>query len=506
VCAAPSQIVQLELESTADGTVDLALAGNYADAALAAGTVAVVGGHAQVTLQTSSTPTTFAVVARPGGDVTTTGATVEVAVGASGFARVLATPTYTGNRAAPAFLATTVVLSTCAELGGTASADGGAPAAQPWLSEPAGTPIALSVPAEERFAVEVRVGHYVTGCADVAPLAATTTTTVSVTAYDVPMALGQTDLNATFTFAPTSQESSAWTSALAAAVGVAGDQDAGAPPDTVAGAFFDSATDGTPDGTALLAAMDALVPSADQAAFEQSETTGGWAAATQTWLGAHAPSMNARAVAWLQMAATDAIGPLVVHLGPGTVLDTDPVTATTFGPSALTATLAGITVPQSFSWSANADDTVHLAGSISLAARTYAVNEANADAASAVAGATDVPSAIASEIDCAGLAASLVGTSDAYVGCGAACVATLCAQAIGATWSTAVLATTSPTAPGNGTLQISLTLGAPAQVGDTAEPVYFEGSWLGQVTETPSGVPAPFSIGGTVTGLAPQSP
>jgi hypothetical protein len=477
--------VQLELGSTADGTVDLALAGNYADAALAASTVAVVGGHAQVTLQTSSTPTTFAVVARPSGDSTTPGATVEVAVGASGFARVLATPTYTGNRAAPAFLAAAVVLSTCAELGGTASGDAGAPAGttQPWLSEPAGTPIALSVPAEERFAIEVRVGHYVTGCADVAPLAATTTTTVSVTAYDVPMALGQTDLNATFTFTSTP---SAWTSALESAAGVAGGEDAGAP---VAGAFFDTAS----DGTALLDAMQALVPPADQAAFLGSRTTGGWNAATQTWLGAHAPSMNARALAWLQMAATDALGPLVLHLGPGTVLDTDPVTVTAFGPAALTATLAGITVPQSFLWSADADDTVHLQGSVSIVPSTYVVNEADAHAASAVAGATDVPSGIALAIDCGGLATSLVGSGDAYGGCDSTCLATLCTQAIASTWSAAATTTSSA-------LQMSLTVGAPTQVGDTAEPVYFEGSWLGQLTGATNG------IGGTVTGLAAQSP
>jgi hypothetical protein len=47
---------------------------------------------------------------------------------------------------------------------------------------------------------------------------------------------------------------------------------------------------------------------------------------------------------------------------------------------------------------------------------------------------------------------------------------------------------------------MSLTVGAPTQVGDTAEPVYFEGSWLGQLTGATNG------IGGTVTGLAAQSP
>jgi hypothetical protein len=426
--------------------------------------------------------------------VTTPGATVEIAVGASGFARVLAEPTYTGNRPAATFLATAVVLSTCAELVDSASADAGAPAGatHPWLSEPAGTPIALSVPAEERFAVEVRVGHYVTGCADVAPLAATTTTTVSVTAYDVPVALGQTDMNATFTFASTP---SAWTSALATTAGVANDGDAGAsaPDGSVAAAFFDTTLDETSDGTALLDAMEALVPSDDQATFQQSRATGGWDAATQTWLSAHAPSMNARAVAWLQMAATDALGPLVLHLGAGTALDTDPVTVTAFGPAALSATLAGVAVPESFSWSADADDTVHLAGSIFLAPTTYLVNEADSHAASAVTGATDVPSAIALQIDCGGLATSLAGSGDAYAGCDSTCLATLCAQAIASTWSAA--AASKSTA-----LQMSLTVGAPAEVGDTAEPVYFEGSWLGQLTGATNG------IGGSVTGLAAQSP
>jgi hypothetical protein len=486
-------VVQIQLASTTDGTVDVALAGNYADAALAASTVTVVGGHAQVTLQTSSTPTAFSVVARPSGAPAAPEAALAVAVGASGFARVLAVPSYTGNRAATTFLATAVVLSTCAELDGTASPDAGPPAgsAGPWLSEPAGTPIALSVPADERFAIEVRVGHYVSGCADVAPLAATTTSTVAVAAYDVPMALGQTDMNVTFTFDLTSPQSAAWTANLSAAAGVGGGEDAGAAADTVAGSFFDTEIDMESDGSALLDAMKALVPSADQAAFQQSRTTDGWDATTQTWLGAHAPSMNARAVAWLGEASNDGPGLLVLHLGPGTVLDTDPVTVTTFG--ALTGTLAGLTAPHPFNWSADADDTVHLEGTLALDATAYVAHEADAYAASAVTGATDVPSAIASEIDCSGLATSLVGSGDAYGTCGSTCVAALCAQAIGATWSAAAVSNRSP-------LQMSLAVGAPTEVGDTAQPIYFAGSWLGQVT----GVPA--NIQGTVTGLAAQSP
>ncbi len=69
-----------------------------------------------------------------------------------------------------------------------------------WTSGPGGDAIGVQTTPGERTAVQMRIGHYAFGCADVDPLAPASTLVVPVQIYDVPMALTLTDLESTFSF------------------------------------------------------------------------------------------------------------------------------------------------------------------------------------------------------------------------------------------------------------------------------------------------------------------
>lgn len=185
------------------------------------------------------------------------------------------------------------------------------------------------------------------------------------------------------------------------------------------------------------------------------------------------------------------MGAIALHLGPGAT-GTATITPTTIG--GLSASVAGLSTPPSFTWTAEADDTVHLAGSVTLSSSPYIAQLADAAATKAVPSATDVASAISTGIDCAGMAASLVGTGDAYGTCDASCFAGVCSAALEAAWSNALA---SP-AGGTDAITISLAVGTPAAVGENAEPQYFEGGWLGEVAGPL--VATPFAISGTAVG------
>src|SRR5580704_6027758 len=88
LCSAPSQAVTVGILADRDETVTLSLQGDYGDAALTASTVAVVGGHGQVTLETSSSPSSFTLVARAGGAASAPAASLSILVGESGNATV----------------------------------------------------------------------------------------------------------------------------------------------------------------------------------------------------------------------------------------------------------------------------------------------------------------------------------------------------------------------------------------------------------------------------------
>jgi hypothetical protein len=478
ICVAPSQVVTFAIDGPKGTVVSLSLEGNYADAALTTGQVTLTDTPTKVTLECSSTTAAFSVVARAGADAIP----LPVTVATSGSAMVQAAAIYGGHRPTPELFATKFDLSTCAEL--TASAPDAAVA--PWISGPSGAAIALGVPAGERVAVQMRIGHYAFGCADVDPLAPNSSLALPVQVYDIPMALSLTNLAASFSFASDASGTDGWAGVASAAT------------TRVKGAFFASAT---PDGTALLDAMRAaILAPADQAQFDQLRQAKGWDMTAMGWLGkpAHLPSIKERVAIWLDAAASDSIGPLVLQIGNATGTGTAPAVATSLGPLSWVA--AGLTQPAPFQWTADANDTVHLSGSIDLVSTPLFAHGADLHAATTAKGAFDCPSAIALAIDCAGLASLLVTTGVSYGACGATCTASLCASALTAAWKSAA----APAAGGADAVHVTITASAPGTVGDLAEPAYVTGGWLGNASG--AGVPSPFAVTGNLVATEPPAP
>jgi hypothetical protein len=488
ICVAPSQIVTFGVSGSSGTAVTLSLQGGYGDAALTAQDVVLTGGTTSVMLESASTTAAFDVVARLVGAAADQTLSLHVTVSPSGTASIEATPVYAGRRAATSFYVTDFVLSTCSDLilnppdaGSVTWAEGGADAAIP-----------LVVPAGERVAVDVRIGHYAYGCTDVDPLVPEAGTAIEVPVYDVPMALSLTNLQATFSYTLDGNAASSWEATMQAAVA------------RIESAFFGTTE---AEGSALLDAMRAVLPTAaNQSQFDTLRASGGWNAKAAAWMSAHTPSIAARAATWLGQAQTANVGPFVLAIGPEpSGSSTAQVTAVSFGP--LSAMSAGIAQPMPFEWSAYANDTVSLSGAFDLAATPFVAALADAQASAAVAGAVDVPSAIAVGINCGGFATAVVGAGVSYGTCDATCTAGLCRNGLAQAWGTASTAS----AGGGDVVHTAIAATAPADVGDLAEPAYVSGQWLGQVSGP--GVPASalpasgtqsFPISGTLVATEPS--
>lgn len=485
LCAATSQSVEISLHAPQDELVSLSLQGNYGDAALTASSVPLVNGEGSVTLETSSMAGGFTLVAREGGTASAPAATLVVSVGRSGSATLQVVPNYNGTRDATTRLACPITGKTCADLASSPPGDG-----VQWFPASAPSPIVLSVPAGEVVAVYVRLGHYSYGCADVQALVAQTIRDVNVDVHDLPMALGLTNLGATFTVTANAATTSGWqtiTQPIAARIETA---------------FFPTGTDAgaEPESKALLDAMRALVPATSQMQFDQLRTQGGWDSSTANWLAARPKSIHDRAAAWLD--ATTLLPPasIVGHIGPEKNGTSAPFTIASFG--TLAATDAGLTAqPPPLTMTADADDTLHISGAFGLLPGAYLVKAVDATAsAEGDAGTSDVPTTLGAGIDCTGLADTLVGASVSYGACAAGCTAMLCESALQASWSSAVAAGLA----GDSAVQVSITSSAPAVVGDTAQPVSVTGPWRGTIYSsgagTDAGAAASVAIGGSWVG------
>ncbi len=492
ICVAPSQTVTFLIDGTIDGPVSLSLEGNYADAALVADDVTISGGHAQVTLQVASVPVEFNVVARDKSPANRPAASVAVLVSKAGIATIEATPSYSGHRPTPTFFATDYVHATCAEVAAFAlEPDAGAS----WTSAPGGIPIALSVVAGDHVALDVRVGHYASGCIDLSPLVPGSTTAISVPIYDVPMALADTNLSATFSFTTVGSP------ATDGGVPLGWPTVAGATASGISASFFEPTMPldgGAPsDGPTLLSAMMAAIASAeDQSDFSRNRASGAWDAAATMWLQNRGATIEARALQFLDAAVNLGPQPLVMHIGSGEN-GAAPVTPVTFGGTA--AGLVGLGQPGAFQWTADGNDAVHLSGAIDFSLRPLLGSLADAQAATGPA--TNVSSAIALAIDCHDLAASLVASTSgqSYSGCDATCTGNLCATALVQRWTSAI----SAAADGTDSAHMTMTASAPADVGDLAEPSYLEGGWLGSVSN-PSGSFLSFAVSGDLIAIEPN--
>jgi hypothetical protein len=456
---APGQIIDVRIvapESSA--RVSVGLEGDYLDGSLGASEVVPENGVATVSLHAPTSPTTFSMRARLDGS---NDARLDVSVSASGFGTLRIASKYTGRRSATFVVGSVFVKTSCPELAQGALKDGA-----PKVSGPIGTPLVIpSVPAGTRVAVSIRVGHYANGCIDVDALVPGVTRDVSVDVFDRAMALDRTNLQTILTMAPDPVDRQAWDAMLEAATA------------KTLSAFV---PEGMPESTALLDAMLASAPASAVSDFTTSRTQGTYEAKTSSWLAAHPPALRVRATAWTTAAKPDAFGDIGLHIDPGKSAGLAEVTLQTFG--ILPANEAGVTTRVPFGWTADAktttlDDTVHLSGSVYVSPTALVTRAADRHAVLDVPGSKGVPSALATQVDCAGLATALVGAGTSYPGCGATCTAILCAAGLEEMWTRAHEAS----ATSLEVTQVGLTASARAEVGDDAEPVAFTGAWVGQV-------------------------
>jgi hypothetical protein len=479
---APRQSIDVGLHVDGPDTdVSIHLDGDYADASLSSGVVTTSGGHASVTLHAPAVPATFAIVAHaPGGPE----ARLDVAVSASGFATLHVTPTYAGRRPSDVVTASVFVKTTCADLA-TAVARGQFQDGTPTAAGAPATALTLpSVPAGTRVAVAARIKLYAVGCVDLDPLAADSTRELALPVLDRPMALGAIDLTSSFAFQPDATQLAGWNQMLDAAIARA------------TNAFVPQSAS---ESTSLLAAMRALVPSASQAAFDAASTQYGFDARATTWLSQHMPTMRTRALAWMNAGKAEAIGTLSLRIVPATSPGFATFVLSSF--AGLDTAAIGMTASAPVSFGADADDVLHMAGTIHLWSTALVCETADARARQIVPGSSDSASALATGIDCAGLATALVGSGASYAGCDATCTAALCRSALVSMWKGAHDAASN--AGDDATLDV--TASAQATVADDASPAQFSGGWVGQVASSQTSFPS-FDMKGAAQGTQSTIP
>jgi hypothetical protein len=350
-----------------------------------------------------------------------------------------------------------------------------------------------NVPAGSHLAVQTRIEKYAAGCADVGALVPNATTAVNVAVYDLPLSLAETNLEATVTFVPDAAGADGWAGMLDAAIASA------------EGAFVPASAAG--EGGALLDAMRAAVPAASQAAFDAGRMQGAWDTNATSWLEQHGPSLSSRAASWLGAGKSSALGVLAAHLGPGRNPGLATVTLESF--AGFDAASAGLSLTQNgqFAWTADADDTVHLEGTVHVAPTALAARAADAQAAAQVPGSTGVASALAGQIDCVSFASALVGNGSSYPMCDATCTASLCARGLAGMWNRAAGAS----GAANDDLLVQITASAAASVAVdaarppvddvTPAPARLAGTWVGRVGRASS---ATFPMQGPIAGQNTQ--
>jgi hypothetical protein len=254
----------------------------------------------------------------------------------------------------------------------------------------------------------------------------------------------------------------------------------------------------SPNGTAsdeAVRLLDAMSVAAQNSSFATARGSGSWDSKTVSWLGQRAPSMKQRAMTWLANGKALTLGDQLLHIGPG-----QPNQQTTVVPTAM-AKDSGIAASVPFSAVADADDTLRLEGPLDVWPTALATRGANLRAAMDVQAAKDVPTALAIQLDCSGLATTLLnGMQYAYGMCDQSCIKVLCESGLDAIWTTARDASEKV----GDTLAVLVNASGKAVVGENAQPTALTGTWSGSVK---GGMYSPGTMHGAIkaaTGMAPQ--
>jgi len=437
-------------------------------------------GVATVTLTAPSAPATFNVRANVG----SVSALLTVTVKDTGFATVQVQPLYAGFRTITTWVASAYPNMTCAELPDIPDEDG------PLRTLPAAAnaaPQLTEVPAGTRLAITLRSGHFVGGCASVEkvpPGPIDKPQIVQVTVLDRPIDLNASPLAVSFGLgAP----DTTWSNLLQTTN------------QAVLQAFQGTSTD---DVDALLDAMREASGSSLQL-LENARTGENWDVALRAYWGATANSkLHDASSAWFtagrqRFSEADHLftGTLTPIVQPTSPLDQRSADLTLLSVADLEGQTGFVNRAQ-VSWSASSDDTLVLGTDLYFVASELLQALAQASALAGQTEATSAAELLATQLDCAGLSATLTAAGAnaqlAYDGCDGACLTDLCQSAVAAIWQRGGDAT------GLAPVHLSITATGTARVGDTAEVVGVGGNWIGALTSGDE----TNKTGGVLTGVA----
>lgn len=414
-------------------------------------------GVAHVVLTAPSTPAGFSVRATAGIQSAFQG----VQVMSVGYTTLHVMPSYNGQRPVGTWTATATAAmgGSCSQLSGNPPPDGKLIGVSSGPDEVS----ILRVPVGLDVVVTVRAGHYIGGCATLPPLSEGDDNTVLVYASDRPLNLADTEL--ALAFGPTDAQP-AFDKLLGNSTSLIEDSLLGA---------------ATSDVVALLDAMRAATPAVDRAAFDGARELGGWDAALGSAFGTSGARVLRDPVErWLKagLAGFDAAN---TFTGTLSAAGADAV----FKPSliaGLSPSEAGFAKSFPATWIADSSDTLRLGSELSWAPARLVGALAVAPALLEFPAAQSLSEALASSVDC-GLVASVLlahGTSVGsalYDGCDQSCGASTCVTAINNAWSNA------EDASGSSVATLSVTATGSATVGDAAEIVKLDGTWVGQLSD-----------------------
>ncbi|HVJ18309.1 MAG TPA: hypothetical protein VM686_22975 [Polyangiaceae bacterium] len=434
-------------------------------------------GIGTVVLTAPSAPVTFTVRASiDDGPETSIG----VSVSASGFAELEVVPSYAGKRPVQGWVATVRAGLTCddPELAGTPPPDGDLTTTSADDSDL----VVQKVPVGPVLAVTARVGHYIGGCATVTEAREGERNRIIVPVSDRPIQLGTTRLLASFGFDSLSPQ---WEAQLEVAR------------ESVISGMRGSAGD---DLSALLDALEAVVPEEQRALLAEARVSRGWDAALQAaYPGEDANVLSATARQWMQAGFERLYAPDAIQGELGAETE-DPARAilTLLRVGGQPATEAGFPATAPVAWSANSHDVLLVGTNFLWVPQDLLTALALEPALEASPTASGVDRALANRLDCGRFVGALTGAGEPqgeiYPACTQLCSINHCRAAVALLWERGLSATSF--APP----LFSLSASGDATVGDGAEAVSLQGSWVGRFSADDEAATA----GGPFSGTVPE--
>jgi len=428
-------------------------------------------GRASVTVKAPNDPTSFKLRASiKDGPV----ADLPIAVSDKGFGSLRVVPLYGGTRQVTTWIASAVTGTNCKAIANLLPEKLAAPqnATAPVDSEP----LIESVPVGPNIAVVLRAGYYMWGCTDEPNLKAGEELTVKVPIADKPIDLSATNLDLELAFKAKGEPYADMMKEAALAL---------------VGGMLPSSLDEA--SGSLLDAMIATSPPDIADALIQERAAQDWDMKAGEHLGKLTVPPKEQLLQWIEgklkpegdplMAASSLSGRLVAaKYAPSKAL----LQVTAFG--GVAAEAAGIPASHLMTWTAEANDTVILGGTIYWMPSRYVGGVALEAAKEAMPGIMSMSEALSAMFGCSDLAASLAGGAS----CDATCLEELCQAALGELWKGGLDASAQAGVVG----QITVTASAPAKVDNYAAPLSFDGTWLGALSN--GSVTA--GLEGTITG------